>query len=119
MKKNPLVLIVIGLICLVIGGVMKVTGGPPAADPALVAKCHQSVTERGGDADLMAQCKETAFATAMTATDANAAARSISAANTSEIGSGMVSMFLIGIGLVLLVGGLLLRFGKSRTPIQA
>ncbi len=113
MKKNPLLLIVIGLLCLVIGGVMKFTAGPPRADQALVAQCHQSVTARGGDADLMAQCKETAFATAMTATDANAAARAISNANNSEIGGGMVSMFLIGIGLALLIGGLFLRFGKS------
>lgn len=119
MKKNPLLLIAIGLICLVIGGVMKVTGGPPGADPALVAQCRQNVTERGGDADLIAQCDGAAFASAMTATDANAAAQAISAANQSEIGGGMVSMFLIGIGLALLAGGLFLRFGKGKGPIDA
>jgi hypothetical protein len=114
MKKNPLLLIAIGLVCLLIGGVMKVTGGPLHADAALVAQCRQSMTARGGDADLAAKCKETTFATAMTATDANAAARTISAANQSEIGGGMVAMFLLGIGLVLLIGGLFLRFGRPR-----
>lgn len=115
MKKNPLLLIGLGLVCLVIGAVMTLTGGPPHADPALVAQCRQSVTERGGDADLMAQCDQAAFAAAMTATDADAAAQAISAANQSEIGGGMLSTFLIGIGLALLAGGLFLRFGKGKT----
>jgi hypothetical protein len=119
MKKNPLLLIAIGLICLVIGGMMKVAGGPPSADPALAAQCRQSVAARGGDAQLLAQCKETAFATAMTATDANAAARAISSANRGEVGGGMVAMFLIGVGLALLAGGLFLRYGKGGRPAAA
>jgi len=112
--KNPLLLIAIGLICLVIGVLMKTTGGPPGADPALAAQCRQTMIERGGDADLIAQCDGAAFASAMTATDADSAARSISAANRSEIGGGMVSMFLLGIGLAFVAGGLFLRFGKGR-----
>jgi hypothetical protein len=119
MKKNPLLLIAIGLVCLLIGGVMKVTGGPPGASPALVAQCRQNLAARGGDAGMIAQCKETAFATAMTATDANAAAGAISAANRSEVGGGMVSMFLIGLGLALLAGGAFLRFGKARGSAEA
>ena len=54
MKTNPMVLIAIGLVCLVIGVVMKTTGGPAGADPALAAQCRQNLTERGGDADLIA-----------------------------------------------------------------
>lgn len=114
MKKNPLLLIAIGLVCIVIGGFMKITSGPPAANPALVAQCQQTITERGGDAQMMAQCKETAFASAMPATDAESAAKAISAANQSEIGGGMVSVFLIGIGIALLIGGLFLRFRKQK-----
>lgn len=113
MKKNPLLLIVIGLICLLIGGVMQITVRPPEADPARAAQCRQNLTERGGDTDLIGQCGQAAFASAMTATDADAAAQTISAANQSEIGGGMVSMFLIGIGLALLAGGLVLRFAKG------
>lgn len=58
---------------------------------------------------MIAQCDETAFATAMTATDADAAARSISAANNSEIGGNAAAMFLIGLGLVLVIGGIVLQ----------
>ena len=119
MKKNPLVLIAIGFVLLVIGGAMKFTGGPPHADAALVAQCRDNVTGRGGDAELMAKCDQTAFATAMTATDASAAARAISAANRTEVGGGMISMFLIGLGLALLAGGLFLRFGARRGPTEA
>lgn len=118
MKKNPLLLIAIGLVCLLVGGVMKVTAGPPGADPALAAQCRQNVTERGGDTALMAQCDEAAFATALTATDAQSAAQAISAANQNEIGGGMISMFLIGIGLALLVGGLFLRFGRHPNAVR-
>ena len=119
MKKNPLLLVAIGLVCLVIGGAMKLSGGAPSADESLVAQCRQTVTERGGDADLIAQCDGQAFATAMTATDANAAAQTISAANQGEIGDGMISMFLLGIGVALLAGGLFLRFGKGGDRVSA
>jgi hypothetical protein len=43
----------------------------------------------------------------MTATDANAAARAISASNNSEIGGNALGMFLLGLGLVLTVVGAL------------
>ena len=119
MKKNPMLLIAIGLVCLVIGVVMKTTGGPAGADPALAAQCRQNLTERGGDADLIAQCELEAFAIAMTASDADAAARGISAANQGEVGGSMISMFLIGLGLALLFGGLFLRFGKAKAAQAA
>lgn len=112
--KNPLVLIVIGLICLAIGGVMQFSGGPPEADAALVAQCRQNMTERGADADMIAKCNEQAFASAMTATDAESAARAISSANNSEVGGGVISMFLLGLGLVLLIGGVFARFRSNR-----
>jgi len=113
LKKNPLILIAIGVVLLAIGGFMQFSGGPPRADPALVQACETSMTERGADAALIAQCREAAFASAMTATDAESAARAISAANRSEVGGGALSMFMLGMGLALLVGGLFLKFKQK------
>ena len=109
MKKNPIVLIVLGLLLLAIGGFMQFAGGAPRADAALVQRCQSEMKSRGAGADMVAQCSETAFATAVTATDADTAARSIAAANTSEIGSNALAMFLIGLGLVLTLGGVALK----------
>jgi hypothetical protein len=115
MQKNPFLLIVVGLIFLGLGAVMQFTGGLPRADAALVLRCQQEMKSRGAAAASMAkQCSETAFATAMTATDAQSAARAISAANSSEIGSNGFSMFLIGIGLALTTGGVVLRQKQTR-----
>lgn len=117
LKKNPVILIAIGLVLLAIGGFMQFTaGGPPRADAALVQACETEMQSRGGDADMIARCQETAFASAMTATDAESAARAISAANNSEVGGGMLAMFLIGIGLALTIGGIVIHRGRGRTP---
>lgn len=113
MKKNPLVLIALGVILIAVGAWMNFSSGPPAADPALRQACEASMAERGGDADMIAQCSQVAFATATTATDAESAARAISAANNSEIGGSTLSMFLLGLGLALLIGGVVLRLRKS------
>jgi hypothetical protein len=109
MKNKPLLLIALGLLLLVIGAGMQLTGGAPQADAALLQRCQAEMSGRGADADMISRCSDTAFATAMTATDANAAARSISAANNSEIGGNALAMFLIGFGLVLTVGGIVVR----------
>lgn len=110
MRNKALILIVIGLLLLGTGIFMKIGGGAPQADAALVARCQAEMKSRGADADMSARCTDTAFATAMTATDVNAAVRSISAANNSEVGSNGLAMFLIGLGGVLAVaGGLLYR----------
>ena len=114
MKKNPLILIALGVVLIAVGGWMHFTGGAPTADPGLRQACEASMAERGADADLIAQCKQVAFATATTATDAESAARSISAANNSEVGGGAVSMFLMGAGLALVVGGIVIRRGVGR-----
>lgn len=115
MKKNSIILIALGALLLAIGAVMSLTGGPPAADAALAQSCEQKMTAQGADAGLVAQCKETAFATAMTATDADVAARAISAANNGEIGGGMIAMFLIGVGLALVAGGIVVGLKKKDT----
>ena len=97
-----------------VGAVMQFTGGPPRADAALVLRCQEEMKTRGADASMAKQCSETAFATAMTATDAHSAARAISAVNTAEIGSNGLAMALIGIGLALTIGGVVLRQKQTR-----
>ena len=114
MKTVPLLIVAIGLIVLLAGGVLRFTGGPPKADPALVQQCEATMKARDADASLVKQCGETAFATAMTASDAQAAARAISAANNREVGGGALSMFLIGLGLVLTLGGLFMWRAQRR-----
>lgn len=109
MKKNPALLIFLGLLLLGVGAVMQFTGGPPKADAALVQRCQEEMKTREADASKVERCTETTFATAMTAAGADAAARSISAANNSEIGGNALAMFLIGIGLVLTIGGVVFR----------
>lgn len=78
------------------------------------SNAQKEMKTRGADASMATQCRETAFAAAMTATDAQSAARAISAANTSEIGSNGLSMLLIGIGLVVTIGGVVLRQKQKR-----
>jgi hypothetical protein len=109
MKKTPIIVIVLGLLLLGAGAVMQFTGGPPKADVGLAQHCREKLTGQGAGPSMIAQCDETAFATAMTATDADAAARSISAANNSEISGNAAAMFLIGLGLVLVIGGIVLQ----------
>lgn len=105
MNKKPVLLLIVGLLMLVAGGYVKLTGGPPAADAALSEACRQTVAGRGGDNGLMARCDEASFASAMTATDAQSAAANISAVNQSELVDNMLAMFLIGLGLVLAFAG--------------
>jgi hypothetical protein len=116
MMKNPAILIMLGLLLLATGAVMQLTGGAPRADAALVQRCQAEMKSRGADAAMADRCSETAFATAMTATDANAAAQSISAANNAEIGGNAVAMFLIGFGLILTLGGLVVRQKQRAEP---
>ncbi|MES2183471.1 MAG: hypothetical protein V4505_02900 [Pseudomonadota bacterium] len=110
MLKNPRLLMVAGILALLIGAVLSVAGGPPKADAAMAAQCR---TRFDGQADMQKRCDEAAFATAMTATDAAAAAKAISAANTSEVGGNSLAMFIIGLGVALLLAGVL-QMRKAR-----
>lgn len=107
MKSKPVIAVVVGLVLLVIGGFMQFRGTTPAANPELTAACRAEMQNRGGDAQLIKQCDDQAFASAITATDAQSAAQSISAANRQEVGGNMISMFMIGLGLALFVLGLI------------
>ena len=114
MKNKPSMVFLLGLVLLAIGGIMSLAGGPPRANAAAVAQCRERMADQG--ADMLAKCDEAAFATAMTATDGDSAARAISAANTSEIGGNALAMFLMGIGAALTIGGLVLLGRSRRAP---
>jgi hypothetical protein len=104
MKTKPIILFVLGLMLLVVGGLMSLTGGPAKADAVMASQCRERMKDQGSD--MLAKCGEKAFATAMTATDANSAAQAISAANNSEVGSNSLAMFLLGLGGALTVAGI-------------
>ena len=107
MKRHPIAVLALGLLLLAAGAFLQVTGGPPRADAALAQQCRDKMT--GDGTDMLVRCDDVAFASSVTATDAASAARAISAANNHEIGGNMLAMFLIGIGLALVLGGVLLR----------
>lgn len=104
MKKHPSILIVLGVLMALAGAVMSFTGGAPRADTKTIVACRERL--KGQDPATLQRCDEAAFAAAMTATDADAAARAISGANNAEIGGNTIAMFLLGLGLVLTAGGI-------------
>lgn len=113
MKKNPIILLVFGLVLLAAGGLMSFTGGHPKADAAQASQCRERMKDQG--ADMLIRCHEKAFATTITATDANSAAQAISTANNSEVGSNSLSMFLLGLGGVLTVAGVFMLRKRAST----
>ena len=106
MKKNPKLLLIAGVVVLAVGIALQFAGGTPSADPAARQQCEQKMTANGADPTMVARCSEATFAIATTATDANAAAEAISRSNSGEVGGNVLSMFLIGLGLALTIGGL-------------
>ncbi len=106
MNKRAVWLLGVGLVLLVLGGVMSLTGGPANADPVVTAACRGRLKDAG--ADMLAKCGEKAFATAMTATDASSATATISAANSAEVGTNAAAMGLLGLGAVLAIAGIVL-----------
>lgn len=116
MKSKPLVAAVIGFVLLLVGGFIQFSGTAPSPDADLTQACRAEVQNRGGDSDMAKQCSDKTFAVAMTATNANDAARAISAANQQEIGGNAVSIFLLGLGLVLFGTGLFGVMKQHKTP---
>ena len=108
MKKNPRNLLWIGLVLLLIGAVLSFGpgSGPASASGDTEAACRTEMAKRGGDTSLADQCSDANFATAITATNASDAAAAISANNRSEIGGSALGKFLLGMGLVLTVFGI-------------
>jgi hypothetical protein len=105
MNSRPMILVAVGLLMVIASVIMLVTGTAPKADAMLVAQCQARMS--GQQAEMKSRCEDAAFATAMTATDASAAAHAISAANNTEIGGNALAMFLLGLGSVLTLGGII------------
>lgn len=114
MKLNPRLLIAIGIVMLAVGAFVTFGNGPPKADPVATAQCRERMKDQG--AEMLDRCQEAAFATAMTATDANQAAAAISASNNQEIGGNAIGMFLLCIGIVFTLAGFLAWRKQLRQP---
>lgn len=114
MKSNPIIAVVIGLVLLLIGGFMQFSGTAPTADPELTVACRAEISQRGGDEAFADQCSDKSFAVAMTATDAQSAAKAISASNSQDVGANAISMFMLGLGLVLFFGGIAMVMKKRK-----
>ena len=121
MKKNPKVILLIGLMFLMIGGALHfAVRGAAAATAEQEAACRAQLSEDGGEAAAMAgRCNEAAFAIAMTAQRSGMSAReagaAIAAANQSETSSSMFNKFMIGFGLALtVIGGIAMMTRKNQ-----
>lgn len=112
MKMNPRISLVVGVVLLAAGAFMSFGTAAPRADPATIAACRERFKDQGQE--MLDRCQEASFATAMTATDANQAAASISASNNQEIGGNAAGMFLLGIGLVLTLAGAFMWWKQSQ-----
>jgi hypothetical protein len=104
MNRKPIVILVLGLVLLTSGGILSMSTGAPKAEAARAAQCRENMKDQAPD--MLAKCDEKSFAIAMTATDANAAAQAISAANNPEVGTNTLSMFLLGLGGALTVASI-------------
>jgi hypothetical protein len=109
MNRPALGLIVVGMLIFCLGAVLSgLDGGPPKAGPAQTQQCQDKLRAQGADAGLIGQCGQAAFAAEQTATDAQSAAKAISAANNHEVGASLLSKLLCGLGLALAIGGLVI-----------
>jgi hypothetical protein len=127
-NKNPVSLIIIGIILLLVGGGLYLTSRPniSAADQA---RCEQLVQKKYGEnsGSIIASCKtDTGFVAMMDAQANNTAsaedtAKAISSANHQELGLGIFGKFLmglcVGIGITLLIKGLIGLKNKPQTGI--
>jgi hypothetical protein len=105
MVSKSLIQMLIGALLLVAGVAMQFSGSG-GANAALEAQCRAEMATRGPAAVQLAdQCSEPAFASAITAQNAESAAAAVGSANRASVGSGLIAWFLIGVGLVLLVAG--------------
>ena len=88
MQKNPKLLLIVGVVCLLIGVYLYFT-----IDGDVVNNQNLDI--------------------ARNATNAQDAARQISENNRSEVGGGFVSMFLLGIGAMLTLVSIILMVKKN------
>lgn len=114
MEKKTVVMVIVGIICLLSGVFLQFSGfggGVSAEDKQACETAVQAKNWGEQKAEFLARCdSDVGFVAMMKAQQAGSgaqeAAQSIAAANQSEIGGGMLSMFLMGLGAVLTFGGL-------------
>ncbi len=125
-NKNPVSLIIIGILLLLIGGGFYFKSSKPNISAEDQARCEKLVQQKyGNDAgSIIESCKkDTGFVAMMDAqasgtNSAEATAKAISSANNQEVGLGIFGKFLtglcVGIGIVMLAKGLIGL--KNRNP---
>jgi hypothetical protein len=116
MTRNPRLLLIVGIVLLLVGGILSFGSSAPRADPAQVAQCRERMKDAG--AEMQARCDEAAVATAMTATNADEAAASISAMNNQEVSGNTLGMFLLGLGVVVSLAGVLAMRKQAHPPTR-
>ena len=121
MKKNPKVILLIGLMFLMIGGALNfMVRGAAAATSEQEAACREQLASQGGDSAAMAhRCNEAVVAIGIGSQrlglSAPEAAQAIAAANQGEVGGNMLGKFLLGFGLALtVIGGIAVVTRKNQ-----
>lgn len=125
-NKNPVSLIIIGVLLLLIGGGIYFMSSKPNISADDQARCEKIVQQKYGDSSssIIGSCKtDTGFVAMMDAqasgtNSAEATAKAISSANNQEVGLGIFGKFLtglcVGVGIAMLAKGLIGL--KNRNP---
>ncbi len=118
--KNKTLMLILGIVLLLVGGFLQIKSPISSADINL---CQREVAVRYGSSNdstkkmLSDKCEsDVGYVALMTsdASSANQAAQVISAANSSSLGSGMLSLFLLGVGLVFTLVGAVAVIAQRR-----
>ena len=129
-NKNPVSLVMIGILLLLIGGGIYFKSSKPNIATEDQARCEKLVQQKYGENSnsIIGSCKtDTGFVAMMDAqasgtNSAEATAKAISSANNQELGLGFIGKFLtglcIGIGIVLLIKGLIGLKNKPSPTVE-
>ncbi|RZG45831.1 hypothetical protein [Acinetobacter wuhouensis] len=124
-NKNPVVMIIIGIVLFLIGGGLYFTSSKPNISAEDQARCESLVQQKYGESSssIIGSCKtDTGFVAMMDAqaggaTSAEATAKAISSANNQELGLGFFGKFLtglcVGIGIAMIIKGFIALRNKA------
>lgn len=122
MRKNPKLLLIVGALLLLAGFALNFgAGGEVQATAEQEQACRAEMAGRGAEASALAdKCSEANFAIATIASGAGSgmsaqdAAAMISQNNQAEVGGGMLSKFLMGLGVGILIAGVITLVVRKR-----
>lgn len=122
MRKNPKLLLIVGVLLLLAGFALDFgSGGEAQATAQQEQLCRTEMARRGpGAAELAEKCSEANFAIAIAASSvgssvsADEAAAAISGNNQTEVGGSTLSKFLMGLGIGLLIAGIIALVMRRR-----